>query len=165
MYAIALLLALVLGSAAAHKLMARARLTRATGRLLGVNEALAFPATLGAATIETVAAIALLIPETQPLGALIAALLWLGYAVLLHRAHRRGDDAFDCGCSFGKSRHGIDRFTRLRPIALGLLAVPLIAFPGSPDVLAPFAALALFAMYLAAAELAALPSLSRSAAR
>jgi hypothetical protein len=165
MYALAILLALVLGSAAAHKLMARPRLAQATGRLLGLNEALALPTMLGVAAIEVIAAIAILIPPTQPLGALIALLLWSGYALALHLAHRRGDGALDCGCSFGKSRHGIDQFTRLRPIGLSLLAIALMSFPGVPDVIAPFAGLALFAMYLAAAELAALPSLSRSAAR
>lgn len=165
MYALALLLALVLGSAAAHKLIARPRLARATGRLLRVNESLALPAMLAAAAVEAAAAIALLIPATQSLGALIALMLWLGYAVALHLAHRRGDDSFDCGCNFGTSRKGIDRFTRLRPVGLGLLAMLVILYPGAPDVIAPFAALALFIMYLAAAELAALPSLSRSIAR
>lgn len=165
MYAMAFLLALVLGSAAVHKLIARPRLARATGRLLRVNESLALPAMFAAAAIEATAAVALLIPATQQLGALLALLLWLGYAVALHRAHRRGDAAFDCGCNFGKSRHGIDRFTRLRPLALGLLAAIVMVFPGGPDVVAPFAGFALFAMYLAAAELAAIPSLSRSIAR
>ena len=165
MYALACFLALVLGSAAIHKLIARERLTRATGRLLRLNAALAAPAMLAAAAIEAASGLALLIPEAQALGATIAIALWLGYALALHAAHRRGDDAFDCGCSFGRSSKGIDSHTRLRPLALALVALAVLALPGAFEVAAPFAGLAFFAMYLAAGELAALPSTSRSIAR
>lgn len=165
MYALACFLALVLGSAAVHKLIARDRLTRATGRLLRLNDALAAPAMFAAAAVEAAAALALLIPATQGIGAMIATALWLGYAVALHAAHRRGDDAFDCGCSFGRSSKGIDLYTRLRPLALALIALAVVALPGAFEVAAPFAGLAFFAMYLAAGELAVLPSTSRSIAR
>jgi len=165
MYALACFLALVLGSAAIHKLVARTRLTRATGRLLGLNDALAAPAMYAAAAIEAVAALALLIPATQAIGATIAFVLWLGYGAALHFAHRRGDDAFDCGCSFGKNSNGIDLYTRLRPLVLALVALGVAAMPGAVELAAPFAGLAFFAMYLAAGELAALPSRQRSIAR
>lgn len=158
MGALACLLALVLGSAAAHKLIDRARLSRATGRLLRLNPALALPATFAAAAVEAVAALALLMPATRTTGAAIAILLWLTYAAALHAAHRRGEDALDCGCSFGAHRKGLDLFTRARPLVLALFAAGLIVVPASIDVIAPFAGLALFAMYIAAAELAALPS-------
>lgn len=157
MTALACFLALVLGSAAAHKLIARERLTAATGRLLGINAALAFPAMLAAAAIEAVAALALLIPATQMLGAAMAMLLWTSYAVALWRS----DAGADCGCSFGVHRGGIDRFARVRPLVLVLAAVPVLLFPGGYDVVAPFAGLALFAMYLAAGEIAQTRSFAR----
>lgn len=154
MAAIAIFLALVLGSSAIHKLVDRDRLVAATGRLLRVNDALALPAMLTAAAIEAAAAIALLLPSARIIGAVLAGGLWLVYGAALLRT----DNAADCGCSFGAHRRGIDPFTRVRPVALAALAAVVALMPaslGGYDVVTPFAGLALFAIYLAAAEIAA----------
>lgn len=157
--ALAYFLAVVLVTAAVHKLVARDRLARATGRLLGLNVAVAMPVMFVAAAVEACAALALLLPATRQSGALLAAALWVLYAATLYAAYRRGDAALDCGCSFGSKPKGIDGFTRMRPVALAVLAIIVALLPTTgTDVLAPFAGLAFFAMYLAAAELAALPA-------
>lgn len=157
MAALAIFLALVLVTSAAHKLIARDRLVAATGRLLRVSEGLALPVTFAAAALEAAAALALLIPATRPVGALLAGGIWLVYAVALLRA----DDATDCGCSFGAPKRGIDPFTRIRPLALAVLAAIAALVPASFDVVAPFAGLGLFAIYIAAGEIAATRSLAR----
>lgn len=152
--AVAIFLALVLVSAAAHKLYARERLVFATSRLLRINAGLALPAMLGAAALEATSALALIITQTRAAGALLAILLWGVYFVALTAAARRGESLLDCGCSFGTHTQGIDRFALLRPLALGGLAVVAAAFPRGLDPIAPFAALAFFTAYLAAGELA-----------
>lgn len=159
--ALAIFLALVLVSAAAHKLYARERLAFATSRLLRVNAALAVPAMLGAAALEGAAAIALVVPPTRMIGGLLAALLWGTYFLALAAAAGRGENLLDCGCSFGARSHGIDRFVLLRPMALAGLAAAAAALPKSLDPVAPVAGLAFFAFYLAAAELAAIRGVAR----
>ena len=131
---IALFLALVLLSAAAHK---------------------AFQADRLAGAVELLAAIALLFAATRPAGAAIAAGLWLVYAVLLVR--RRGE-AFDCGCTFGAHAAAPRVFAPARAILFAGLAGAAALLPagtGSPEPL--FAALALFSLQSAAGELAAIP--------
>lgn len=155
-----LFLALVLTVATGHKLVQRDRLATATGRLLGLAPPLALPAMLAAAAIEAAAAIALLVGPAQPVGALIAALLWGTYGALLARARAQGDRSIDCGCSLAVHRTGITVFAVAR--AFGLAAVALLAalMPQAlPGIAAEplFAALALFALLLAAGEIAALP--------
>lgn len=170
---VALFLALVLGTAAAHKLAARDRLAAAVGRLTGLAAPLARVAMFGAAAVEAAAAIALLFTASRPLGAVLAALLWGGYAIALATARRRGEDAFDCGCSFAVQRKPVDGAMLLRPLLLAALALgvaatallPVAGAPPLPGVEPLFAALALYALYLAAGEIAALPSTRRSLAR
>ncbi len=166
--AMALFLALVLAGAAIHKLIDGDRLAGATGRLLGLNPPLARTAMLAAAALEGAAALALFPPASRPLGAAIAALVWLAYGIALSAARRRGESAMDCGCSFAAHRGGIDGFTLLRPFALTLLALAVMLAPaGGPGFAVEplFAALALYALFFAAGELAALPPIRRSNAR
>lgn len=152
--AVAIFLALVLISAAIHKLYARERLVFATSRLLRVNAGLALPVMLGAAALEAAAALALVISQTRTVGALLAVVLWGVYFAALTAAARRGEALLDCGCSFGAHAQGIDRFVLLRPLFLGGLALFVAALPKGLDPVAPFAALAFFTAYLAAGELA-----------
>jgi hypothetical protein len=152
--AVAIFLALVLVSAAAHKLYARERLVFATSRLLQINAGLALPAMLGAAALEAAAALALVMPQTRTTGALLAVLLWGVYFAALTAAARRGEALLDCGCSFSAHAQGIDRFVLLRPLALGGLALVVATLPEGLDPVAPFAALAFFTAYVAAGELA-----------
>lgn len=162
---LALFLAVVLLTAAAHKLVARDRLSAATARLTGLSPALGQPLSFAAAAVEAGAGLALVMPAARPAGALVAALLWAGYAVLLLRAHR-GGRAFDCGCSFGSQAKVVSLYPARRAGFLAALAAVTVALPtATPGVLDLFAALAFFALYLAAGELAAVPSTGRSFAR
>jgi hypothetical protein len=162
---LALFLAAILLAAAAHKLVARDRLAAAAARLTGVAPALGQPLSFAAAAVEAGAGLALLVPAARPAGALVAALLWTAYAVLLLRAHRAGR-AFDCGCSFGARPKVATLFPAQRAAVLALLAIAVGLLPAAmPAVLDPFAALAFFALYLAAGELAAVFPTGRSLAR
>jgi len=161
-------LALVLIGAGGHKLLASDRLVAATGRLLRLVPPLARCVMFAAAAVEGAAAIALLLPASRPLGAVIAALLWSFYAIALSAARLRGDGALDCGCSFAVHRRGIDTFAPIRAVGLALLAGWVALSSGAEaafEVESLFAALALFSLFLAAGELAALPSLRGSSIR
>lgn len=164
----ALFMALVLGGAAVHKLIATDRLAVATGRLLGLSPPVVRPITFGTAALEGAAALALIYAPARALGAVVAALVWLAYGAALLAAQRRGESAMDCGCSFAPQSGGIDRFTIVRAFALALSAVALAAAPVSAAagmIESLFAAFAFYALFLAAGELAALPSLRRSHAQ
>jgi hypothetical protein len=162
---LALFLALILLTAAVHKLIARDRLATAAARLAGVSPALGQPLSFAAAAVEAAAGLALLLPAARPAGALLAALLWTGYAALLLRAWR-ARRAFDCGCSFGAAPKLVTLYPVKRATVLAVLAVILALLPAAaPGILDPFAALAFFALYLAAGEIAAVPSNRRSLAR
>ena len=158
--AAALFLALVLAAAAVHKLVARDRLAMATGRLTGLAPPLAGVVTLAAAAVEVSAAIALVLTPVRPIGALLAAALWLVYSGALLAARRRGESAFDCGCGFAVQRKPVDGFTIARPFGLALLAAIVALLPITPvPIVEPvFAALALYALFLATGEIAALPA-------
>lgn len=165
---LALFLALVLGAAAAHKLAARDRLAAATGRLLGVRAPLAFPAMIAAAAIECAAAVSLLFPASRAPGAVLGALLWTAYWIALAAARRRGEGAIDCGCDLAARLKRIDRFMLWRPAGLAMLAIGTALAPAAPSAIAAepvLAALALYALFLAAGELAALPTSRRSLAQ
>lgn len=165
---VALFLAIILAIAAAHKIAERARLTRATAGLLRLPGAVAMPVTMAAAAVEFAAALALLLPASRPIGALLAALLWAGYGAALLAARRRGDGGIDCGCDFGARKSGIGRFTIARAFALATAALSLFLSPaggGGIDIQSIFAALAFVALLFAAGELANLPAPSRSAHR
>jgi hypothetical protein len=165
---LALFLALVLTAAAAHKLVERARLTRAAAGLLRLSPAVAMPVTMAAAATEFAAALALLFPASRPTGALLAALLWAGYGIALLAARRRGDGGLDCGCDFGARKSGIGRFAIIRAFALAAAALLLCLSPaggGGIDIASIFAALAFVALAFAAGELASLPAPRRSVTR
>jgi hypothetical protein len=152
---IALFLALVLLSAAAHKAFQPERMAGAAARLAGTNAGFGKALAAAAGATEFLAAMALLFAATRPAGAAIAAGLWLVYAVLLVR--RRGE-AFDCGCTFGAHTAAPRVFAPARAILFAGLAGAAALLPagaGSPEPL--FAALALFSLQSAAGELAAIP--------
>ena len=152
---LALFLALLLAVSAGHKIVARDRLGQAAARLAGVPQPLGHALSNTAAAVELAAALALLFSDTRPIGALLAAVLWSGYALLLAR---RIGSRLDCGCSLKRSEKPI---TALHPARAGLLAAfaVLVAFvPAAPaTLLTPFAAAALLALYFAADELIAIP--------
>lgn len=156
------LLALVLASAAMHKIVAADRLSAAAARLLDVPLAAGRVMSLLAAAWEGAAAVLLLWGPARPAGHVMAALLWLLYAGLTARAKRRGD-AFDCGCSFASERRGADPLTVPRALLLALLAAAAALVPVAPhhDFAAILAGIGFFALMIAATEIAAILPLAR----
>lgn len=156
MASLALFLALVLVGAATHKAISRDRLAHAVERLLGLPAPSAVLVLVLAAVLEGLAALALLIPATQPAGAAGAAMIWTLYALALLR--RRGA-VLDCGCDFERRDKPVGGLTILRPAVLAVLALGCaLVPPGGWTIETPFAAAALLALWFAASELAALPA-------
>lgn len=155
MAALLLFLALLLAISAMHKLAARERLSVSAARLAGLPAALGPALLLAAATIEGLAAAALLTPSLHRAGAIAAAGLWGLYAAAL--AARRGA-VLDCGCDLVRRERPVGPFAIARAALLAAAALLVAVLPPAAlTIEAPFAALALLALYAAAAELAALP--------
>jgi hypothetical protein len=157
-----LFLAGLLGASALHKLLARQRLVAVTARLAGVGPFGGGQLLALAASIEGLAAVALVVPGLGEGGLLAAVLLWLGYAAALWR-HR--GKVLDCGCDLVSRERPVDAIAIARPLLLAALALVLvltgpIVLAWTPEV--PFAALALLALWFAAGELHSLPHLSRA---
>jgi hypothetical protein len=160
MQALTLFLAALLGASALHKLLARERLVPVTARLAGAALPSGTLLLALAATLEGLAALALLVPALRPGGALAALALWLGYALVL--GHRHGQ-VLDCGCDLVAREKPVDGIAIARPVLLAVLASALLFGPAPVWTLdAPFAALALLALWFAAGELHSIPKLKRS---
>ncbi len=152
---LALFLALLLAVSAGHKIVAHQRLGEAAARLAGVPQSLGPLVSNAAAAVELAAGLALLFPGTRPIGALIAAVLWSGYALLLAR---RIGSRLDCGCSLKRSEKLITTLYPARAALLAAFAILVAFLPAPPaTLLTPFAAAALLALYFAADELIAIP--------
>lgn len=165
MFALTAFLAIILAAAAVQKFARRQRMAIATARLTRFDLALAGPLTLAVGALEAGCAIALLFAESRVAGALVAALLWLSYALALLAARMRGD-SLDCGCSFGAHVRPVDGFTLARPLVLAGLALIVMRYAGGTILAVEpiFAAMGLFSLYVAAGEVAAVP-LSRRKTR
>lgn len=150
--------ALLLLGSALTKARDPARARTATGRLTGTYGTFAALLALGAGLVEVAAGVGLIAaPLTGVMGpALAAALLWAAYAIAL--GLRRGQ-VLDCGCDWAGTARPIDAAQVLRPALLALLALGL-GLRGATDMPGPIdgiAAIALFALYGAAAEILAIP--------
>jgi uncharacterized membrane protein YphA (DoxX/SURF4 family) len=159
MQPVALFLAALLAASALHKLLARARLVTVTARLAGVTMPSAALLLALAATLEALAALALLVPVLSGGAALAAAALWLGYGLTLWR-HR--GKVLDCGCDLVAREKPVDGTAIARPLLLAALAIA-VALTRTPiwTLDAPFAALALLALWFAVGELHSIPKLAR----
>lgn len=155
MLALTLFLAVLLAVSALHKVFERARLTAVVARLAGVALPLGSLLLVLAATIEVLAALMLLLPALRTGGALAALALWGGYGAVMLRNHGA---VLDCGCDFVARVRPVDRFAVLRPAMLAVIAGFVAAFPPAGwNLEAPFAALALLALWFAAGELHSIP--------
>ncbi len=156
MAGLALFLALILLSAAAHKAVQRDRLALVVARLLSLSAPIAALVLALAAVLEAVAALAILMPATSAGGFIAAAAIWAAYALALLR--RRGA-VLDCGCDFVAREKPVGWVMILRPALLAALAALCALAPSAAwSVETPFAAAALIALWFAASELAALPA-------
>jgi hypothetical protein len=163
---LALFLALVLGTSALHKVRQPTRLGAAAANLAGVSDADGMTLARLAAAVESLAALALVIPTTRVGGAGIALVLWSTYALLVWRAAARGA-AFDCGCTLVRPKPGRDRLSPLSPLILALCAAGLAVLPvqGPIQLQAAFAAAALVCLRFAAEEIAAAAQFNKGAHR
>jgi uncharacterized membrane protein YphA (DoxX/SURF4 family) len=159
MAALTLFLAALLGISALHKLLARERLSAVAARLAGVAVPSGVLLLALAAALEALAALALTIAPLRSSAALAAAALWSGYGAALWR--QRGK-VLDCGCDLVAREKPVDGIAIARPLLLAALAVAVALAPASGWTLdAPFAALALLALWFAAGELHSIPKLAR----
>ncbi len=168
MLPLVLFMVLLLAASAAHKGIERQRLATASAQLTGVSEHSGPYVVLAAAAVEVLAALALVLPDLRAGGALAAAGLWSLYALALLR--RRGD-TLDCGCDLIAREKPVNAIAILRPALLAALALGLgvgvltgRAVPAPWTVDAPFAGLALLALWFAAAEIITLPTFARAKA-
>jgi len=92
-----------------------------------------WPATIGVIATEIIAAILLIVPRTVRLGALVAALMLIGFsAFALYYVYGLHGDALECGCFGGIIASQLGVKTALRN--LGLLIPALIVFFGARNV-------------------------------
>ena len=88
-----------------------------------------WPATIGVIATEIIAAILLIVPRTVRLGALVAALMLIGFsAFALYYVYGLHGEALECGCFGGIIASQLGVKTALRN--LGLLVPVLIVFFG-----------------------------------
>lgn len=154
---LALLLALVLGVSAAHKAHSPTRLGAAAARLAGVSLPAGQLLLVLTGAAEAVAALCLVLPVATTAGATTAAALWTAYALALWR--RRGE-VLDCGCDLVDRPRPIGPGQILRAALLASLALALALLPAAASTFsaeALLAALGLFALYLGASEILAIP--------
>lgn len=149
--------AMILLTAAVHKLLHMERVSASAARLAHVRQS-AGPMLAGlAAATEVVAGATLLAAPLRAIGASLALGLWSTYAMLLWRAYAHGR-SFDCGCSLF-SRNDRAAITPAFPTLLVVVAMAIMTLPSGEgmSIEAPFAALALFALCFASGELAQIP--------
>ncbi|MCY1281082.1 Methylamine utilization protein MauE [compost metagenome] len=104
--------AVILASAASHKLRAPARFADQLEDYQLLPRALVKPVSRGLPLVELAIAFALLVPASRPLAALLAAALLALYAAAIGLNLWRGRRDIDCGCS------GPDQAQPLRPVLL-----------------------------------------------
>lgn len=155
MAALPLFLGLLLAASAVHKAVDRDRMAAAAARLAGTGAGSGPLLLILSGAVEAIAALCIAMPTLRTAGALIAAVLWLAYAAALARRHGQ---SLDCGCDLVARERPVGLAHILRPAALALLALFVAGWPQPAFTLdAPFAAAGLLALYLAAAELFAIP--------
>ena len=92
-----------------------------------------WPATIGVITAEIIAGILLIVPRTVRLGALVAALMLIGFsAFALYYVYGLHGEALECGCFGGIIASQLGVKTALRN--LGLLIPALVVFFGARNV-------------------------------
>lgn len=132
-------LAGLLALAAGHKLLRRDGFATTLEGYALVQQALLRPVTAAIAALEVATALALVIPKTMQIGALLAATLFGGYALAMILAILRGRAGIDCGCHFGERPEPLGWSTVGRNLALiaatGAVALPPSRLAAWPDIL------------------------------
>ncbi|THG81442.1 methylamine utilization protein MauE [Pseudomonas sp. A-1] len=121
--AAALAVAVILASAASHKLRAPARFANQVDDYQLLPRGLVRPVSRLLPVIEAAVAIALLVPASRQLAALAAAALLAGYGLAIAINLRRGRHDIDCGCAGPNQAQPIRPVLLLRNAALVGLAL------------------------------------------
>jgi hypothetical protein len=155
MAALYIFLAMLLGMSALQKGVDRQRLLSAAARLSGIPAPLGLLPLIVAGVAETIAALCLLIAPFRLVGAIIALVIWMIYAIALLR---RYGQSLDCGCDLVARERVIGWSQIARPSVLAVLAGVTILAPQTSFTLdTPFAAAGILALWLGASELLAIP--------
>lgn len=151
---LALMIALIYGTAAVSKVMAWQELPGVVGNFRILPAALVPAFSVALPIIEALIAAALLIDATRHIAACAAALLFMIFAAALAVNLRRGRLQIDCGCFRSDLKQPISLALVLRNLLLAVCAL-LVAAPGTAVplsalewTLAAGAALSLFLCYL-----------------
>jgi Methylamine utilisation protein MauE len=146
-------LAVLLAASAIHKGLNWQRTRRVVQDFAGVPRFAASAASAAACLYELLAAGLLFMPAYRASGALLGAVIFGVYLLLIVRALAKNRREVDCGCSFGPSRHALGAFEAWRSAGLtaSALLVAVCAAYGAAPVAASqaFGALALLAIYAA----------------
>jgi uncharacterized membrane protein YphA (DoxX/SURF4 family) len=126
-------LALLLIASAIHKIVRPARTREVMQEFAGVPPRFAYLALIGVPLAELVAGCGLAVPTGRTAAAMLAALIWSGYLLLILRAILQGRRYVDCGCSFGPSLRPLGTYQTLRGVVLIGLASLVAALPPDPS--------------------------------
>jgi hypothetical protein len=124
-WAVSLGLALLLGSAALHKLRRPQVFASVLHGYALLPAWSTLPVGLLLGLLELLAAAGLLSVALRPFAAALAALLLLAYALVLWLSLRRGVQLADCGCHAGARQQGLSGALVGRNLLLSLLALSL----------------------------------------
>jgi hypothetical protein len=125
-------LALLLIASAIHKLALPARTREVIEDFAGIPQRFASLALIGVPLAELCAGVGLFSPAVRAAAALLAALIWSGYLLLILRAIFQGRRYVDCGCSFGHSFRPLGKTQALRGAVLIGLATVVAALSTYP---------------------------------
>jgi uncharacterized membrane protein YphA (DoxX/SURF4 family) len=146
-------LGLLLIASAIHKIARPARTREVMEEFAGIPQRFASLALIGVPLAELLAGVGIGLAAARPAAALLAALIWSGYLLLILRAIFQGRRYLDCGCSFGVTRRPLGHYQALRGavlIALAILVAALSPYPSgtafaASELLAAAAFLGLYA--------------------
>jgi hypothetical protein len=117
-------LALLLIVSASHKLVRPAQMRTVIEGFARIPPRFARLALIGVILAELVAGLCLGFSAGRAAGALLAAIIWSSYLLLILRAIIQGRRHVDCGCSFGVSSRPLGAYQALR----GLILIGLALF-------------------------------------
>jgi len=115
--------ALLLCASALHKAVKWGHLRGVMRQFAGIPAPLAPFALAGVAVLEVGAGFLLFLPALHTIGAVLAAVVWMTYLMLIVRAIAQGRRDADCGCSFGGAHRSLGTYQVTRNGVLSGLAV------------------------------------------
>jgi hypothetical protein len=119
--------ALLLAASAIHKALRWRHSWSVVRQFAGAPASLTSASLAIAVACELTAAVLLIVPSLRAAGAMLAALIWAAYLVLILRAIWQDRRHVDCGCSFGSTSGPLGFFQVTRNAVLTGLALLIAA--------------------------------------